>query len=292
MTSTPPRGTGISAENVTGPVAHHAEGPVWWPGWGGLRWVDGEAGDLLRLTDDGVERMHVDDVYLAFLRPRSDGGFVAVGAHDLYLADAPDETPRRVARLLDDSAVRMNDGGCDPQGRLLAGSMAYDASAGAGALLRIGADLTAAPLLPSVTVSNGIAFSPDGERAYYVDSMSRRVDVLEFADGELVERRAFAEIPAAEGVPDGLTVAADGSVWVAIWGAGRVIGLDPSGAEIARIALPVPQVSACTFGGDDLGTLFITTSAQGLPSGHGTPAGSVYAARPGVRGMPVLPFAG
>lgn len=292
MTSTPPRGTGMSAENVTGPVAHHAEGPVWWPGWGGLRWVDGEAGDLLTLTDDGVERMHVDDAYLAFVRPRSDGGFVAIGAHDLYLADAPDETPRRVARLLDDSAVRMNDGGCDPQGRLLAGSMAYDASAGAGALLRIGADLTVAPLLPSVTVSNGIAFSPDGERAYYIDSMSRRVDVLEFADGELVERRAFAEVPAVEGAPDGLTVAADGGVWVAIWGAGRVIGLDPSGAEIARIALPVPQVSACTFGGDDLGTLFITTSAQGLPPSHGTPAGSVYAARPGVRGMPVLPFAG
>ncbi|WP_258133207.1 SMP-30/gluconolactonase/LRE family protein [Microbacterium sp. MYb64] len=292
MAPNPLRRTGVPVENVTGPVAHHAEGPVWWPGWGGLRWVDGEAGDLLTLTDDGVDRMHLDDAYLAFARPRRNGGYVAVGAHDLYLAAAPDEIPHRAARLVDDPAVRMNDGGCDPQGRLLAGSMAYDASAGAGALLRVGADLAVTPLLPSVSVSNGIAFSPGGERAYYVDSMSHRVDVLEFADGELVERRVFAEVPAAEGVPDGLTVAADGSVWVAVWGAGRVIGLDPSGAEIARIALPVPQVSACTFGGDDLGTLFITTSAQGLPSGHGTEAGSLYAVRPGVRGLPVLPFAG
>lgn len=292
MPATPHRSTGMHVENVTGPVAHHAEGPVWWPGWGGLRWVDGEAGDLLTLSDEGVHRMHVDDAYLAFLRPRRNGGFVAVGAHDLYLAGAPEETPRPVARLVGDPAVRMNDGGCDPQGRLLAGSMAYDASPGAGALLRVDADLAVAPLLPSVTVSNGIAFSPDGERAYYIDSMSHRVDVLEFEDGELVERRVLAEVPAPDGVPDGLTVAADGSVWVAVWGAGRVIGLDASGAEIARIALPVPQVSACTFGGDDLGTLFITTSAQGLPSGHGTEAGSVYAVRPGVHGMPVLPFAG
>ncbi|MDQ4215099.1 SMP-30/gluconolactonase/LRE family protein [Microbacterium capsulatum] len=282
----------MRVENVTGPIAHHAEGPVWHPAWGGLRWVDAEAGDLLTLTDDGVRRMHIDDAYLAFVRPRTAGGFVAVGAHDLYLSDGSDELPRRVATLISDPAVRMNDGCCDPEGRLLAGSMAYDATPGAGSLLRIDPDGTIAPLLAAVGVSNGVAFSPSGERAYYVDSLSHRVDVLDFAGGELAGRRSFAAIPDADGIPDGLAVAADGSVWVAVWGGSQVIGFDESGAEIARIPVPVPQVSACAFGGDDLRTLYITTSAQGLGRAHGTEAGSLYAARLDLPGLPVLPFAG
>lgn len=280
----------MRAENITGPVAHHAEGPVWWPDWGGLRWVDGGAGDLLTLADDGVRRMHIDDEYLAFVRPRGRGGFVAVGARDLYLADAADDVPRRVASLISGDGAQMNDGGADPQGRLLAGSMSTDDTAGAGVLLRIDPDLASTTVLPSVTVSNGIAFSPDGTRAYYVDSATARVDVFDVVHGELVGRRTFAPIP--EGLPDGLTVAADGSVWVAIWGGSQVIGFDAHGTVRERIALPVPQVSACTFGGDDLATLYITTSAQGLPPDHGTEAGSLFAVRTGVRGMPVLPFAG
>lgn len=279
-------------DNVTGPVAHHAEGPVWWPGWGGLRWVDAEAGDLLTLRSDGVARQHLDDEYLAFARPRARGGLVAVGARTVYLADDVDGEAHPVATLHDDPRVRMNDGCCDAYGRLLAGSMAYDAAPDAGSVLRIDADLDITTVLPRATVSNGIAFSPDGRRAYYVDTLTRRIDVFDVAEGELRGRRAFATIPEGEGLPDGLTVAADGSVWVALWGGGAVHGFDARGTRVATIELPVPQVSACTFGDDDLGTLYITTSGQGLPAGHGTEAGSVFSVRPGVHGIPVTPFAG
>jgi sugar lactone lactonase YvrE len=141
-------------------------------------------------------------------------------------------------------------------------------------------------------VANGIAFSPDGRRAYFNDTATQRTDVFDVVDGELRGRRAFAKIAEEHGSPDGLTVAADGSVWVALWGGSAVHGYDAQGALIASITLPVPQVSACTFGGDDLGTLYITTSAQGLPPDHGTEAGSVFAVRPGVTGLPVAPFAG
>lgn len=282
----------MTPENVTGPVAVHAEGPVWWPGWGGLRWVDGEAGDLLTLRADGITRQHIDDEYLAFARPRAGGGLVAVGARTLYLADDVDGPSRAVASLLDDPLVRMNDGCCDPRGRLLTGSMAYDAAPDAGVVLRIDADLDATTVLPRTTISNGVGFSPDGRRAYYVDTLSHRIDVFDVAEGELRGRRAFATIPAEQGLPDGLTVAADGSVWVALWGGRAVRGYASSSELVATIELPVPQVSACTFGDDDLGTLFITTSAQGLPADHGTEAGSVFAVRPGVHGIPVTPFAG
>ncbi|MGW9159112.1 SMP-30/gluconolactonase/LRE family protein [Microbacterium sp. NPDC055665] len=282
----------MTPENVTGPVAHHAEGPVWWPGWGGLRWVDGEAGDLLTLRSDGVTRQHIDDEYLAFARPRTNGGLVAVGARTLYLADDVDGETRAAATLGDDPHVRMNDGCCDPRGRLLAGSMAYDSTPDAGFVLRVDAELGTSTVLPRATISNGIGFSPDGRRAYYVDTATHRIDVFDVAEGELRGRRAFVSIPEEQGSPDGLTVAADGSVWVALWGGSAVHGYDATGALLQTIDLPVPQVSACTFGGDDLGTLYITTSAQGLPDDHGTEAGSVFAVRPGVRGLPVALFAG
>lgn len=282
----------MTPENITGPVAYHAEGPVWWPGWGGLRWVDGGAGDLLTLGADGVTRQHIDDEYLAFARPRSGGGLVAVGARTLYLADDVDGEMRVVASLGTDPLVRMNDGCCDPRGRLLAGSMAYDAAPDAGSVLRVDGDLNVTTVLPRATISNGIGFSPDGRRAYYVDTATHRIDVFDVGEGELRGRRAFVVIPEEQGSPDGLAVASDGSVWVALWGGSAVHGYDATGALIATIGLPVPQVSACTFGDDDLGTLYITTSAQGLPEGHGTEAGSLFAVRPGVHGIPVTPFAG
>ncbi|OIU88721.1 SMP-30/gluconolactonase/LRE family protein [Microbacterium sp. AR7-10] len=282
----------MRVDNVTGPIAWHAEGPVWAAAWGGLRWVDGAAGDLLTLRDDGVTRQHVDDEYLAFVRPRRSGGFVAVGARTLYLADEADGETRAVARLGDDPGVRMNDGCCDPDGRLLAGSMAYDAAPGRGSLARIDADLSVSVVLPKVSISNGIAFTSEGSRAYYADTATGRVDVFDVSDGDLVNRRPFVSIPSDAGAPDGLCVAADGSVWVALWGGSAVHGYDSSGALIESIPLPVSQVSACTFGGRALSTLFITTSAQGLDPGHGTEAGSLFAVDLGIRGQPTLPFAG
>jgi sugar lactone lactonase YvrE len=282
----------MTPENITGPVAHHAETPVWWPGWGGLRWTDGDAGDLLTLRDDGVTRQHIDDEYLAFARPRAHGGIVAVGARTLYLADEVDGEFRTAAHLLDDPGVRMNDGCADPRGRLLTGSMAYESTPDAGVLLRLDAALDVTTVLSKTTVSNGITFTGDGHRAYFNDTDTQRVYVFDVVDGDLRGRRVFAQIPEEQGSPDGLTVAADGSVWVALWGGSAVHGYAPDGSLIERIELPVEQVSACTFGGDDLSTLFITTSAQGLPDDHGTEAGSVFAVRPGVRGIPVAAFAG
>ena len=254
----------MTPENVTGPVVH-AEAPVWCPGWGGLRWVDGDAGDLLTLRGDEIVRQHIDDEYLAFFRPRTSGGFVAVGARTLYLADGPDAEARPVATLLDDGPVRMNDGCCDPRGRLLAGSMSTDSTAGAGTVLRIDAALDVTTVLPRVTSSNGVSYSPDGRRVYYVDTDTGRIDVFDVSEGELRGRRVFAHIPEDDGVPDGLTVAADGSVWVALWGGSRVRGFEPSGAVREDIV---------------------------LRSDHGTAAGSVFAVRPGGPGLPVLPFAG
>lgn len=281
----------MTPENLTGPICVHAETPVWSTTWGGVRWVDAEAADLVTLRDDGIHRLHLDDEYAAFCRPRVGGGYVAFGARSLHLADSADGTPR-IAATFDLGDAQFNDGTVDPRGRLLAGSMATGDAGAVGRVLRIDADLTASQVLSRVTVSNGVAFAPGGSRAYYVDTETQRIDVFDVNEGDLRGRRGFVSIPEETGSPDGLTVAADGSVWVALWGGGAVHGYAPDGSLIERIELPVPQVSACTFGGDDLGTLFITTSAQGLDADHGTEAGSLFSVRPGVAGMPVAAFAG
>ena len=280
----------MRAHNLTGRITHHGEGPVWSDTWGGLRLVDMMAGELVTVTDPGIRRLSVGSPVAAFHRPRVAGGYVVAIERGIALSDDVDTPPTRSVELWTDVDVRMNDGGADPSGRLYAGSMAYDEEAGRGSLRLIDVDLTARTILPSVSISNGIAFSPDESLCYYVDTPTGRVDVFDHVDGELVNRRPFVEID--RGHPDGLTVAADGSVWVALWDGSAVHGYSADGMLASVIDVDARQVTACTFGGPDLATLFVTTSRQGLADGDDPEAGSVFAAQPGVRGLPVLPFAG
>lgn len=287
----------ISVENVTGPVAYHAEGPVWWPGWGGLRYVDMLAGDLLTLRPDGgVDRLHVGD-HAAVVRPRTGGGFVVGLARSVAVADGDGAPVRPLATLVDDPTVRLNEGAAAPDGAFYVGGQAEGERP--SALYRVEADGSARVVLDGVEVSNGLGFSPDGSRAYYVDSATRRIDVLDVVPAAedargLVRRRPFVAIDPDDGMPDGLTVDAEGGVWVALWGGGAVRRYSPDGTLDAVVPLPVSQVSACTFGGDDLDRLFVTTSRQGLddPDADEAASGSLFVADPGVRGLPALPFAG
>ncbi len=277
------------AEQVTGPVAFHGEGPVWSRRWGGLRWVDMLAGDVLALAGDGrVLRTHVDDVAAA-LRPRRGGGAV-IGVRRGFALEEPDGTVTHLPRLWSGDDIRMNDGGCDPDGRFYCGTMAYDQRAGAGSLYRLDPDGSVAVVLEGVTISNGLEWSPDGTRAYYVDTPTREVSVFAYDPKEgLHDRRRFATV---EAMPDGLTVDAQGSVWVALFDGRAVQHFDAAGIPGEQVQVPEGRVTACTFGGDDLDRLFITTSREGLAPGDEPSAGSLYAADVGVRGLPAREFAG
>lgn len=282
-----------AAEQLTDPHAAHGEGPVWWPAWGGLAWVDMLAGDILALDGAGaVTRWAVGPVAAAF-RPRREGGVVVATEHEFVLADAFGGPTRAVATVLDDPGIRFNDGGCDPAGAFWCGTMAYDEGTGRGELFRLAPDGTVARVLAGVTISNGLAWTADGARAYYNDTPTGRVDVFDAEpDGELHGRRPFVTVDPADGFPDGLTVDADGRVWVALWGGSAVHCYGPDGTLLERVELPVPKVTACTFGGDALDELFVTTSRQGEPAGAHPAAGAVFRYRPGVRGLPAATFAG
>ncbi|WP_068425191.1 SMP-30/gluconolactonase/LRE family protein [Janibacter terrae] len=277
----------MRATRLTDAVAHHAEGPCWWPGWGGLRWVDMLAGDVLALDDSGaISRTHVGDV-AAMIRPRVGGGAVIAVERGLALADE-DWRVDPLRPLWTTDAVRMNEGGVAPDGTLYVGSMAYDQAKGAARLYRVGADLSVETALPAVTVSNGIDWSPDGTLAYYDDTATGRITVFDWTpQGGLVDGRTFADV---DGNPDGLTVDAEGGVWTALFGAGRVERRSPDGTLDAVVEVGARQVTACTFGGADLDELYITTSREGLDEGEDPAAGSVFVASPGVRGKGVTPF--
>jgi sugar lactone lactonase YvrE len=187
----------------------------------------------------------------------------------------------------------MNEGGCDPDGRFCCGSMAYDKTPGAGALYRLDADLSVHVVLEGVTISNGLEWSPDGSRAYYNDTDTYRVDVFDYdRDAGLVNRRPFVRLQPGDGRPDGLTVDAEGGVWVALNHSGTVRRYTADGVPDAVVEVPPRQVTACTFGGDGLDELFITTSRENLPPGEDPLAGSLFRADVGVPGRPVREFAG
>jgi sugar lactone lactonase YvrE len=282
----------VRAEQVTGPVAYHGEGPVWSERWGGLRWVDMLAGDILSLVADGtIDRRHVGSVAAA-LRPRQQGGAV-IGVERGFALEEAEGTLKHLDELWSDTNVRMNEGGCDPDGRFYCGSMAYDQQPGAGALYRLDPDGSVQVVLENVTISNGLEWSPDGSRAYYNDSPTQRIDVFDYeAESGLSGRRPFAEVPAEVGLPDGLTVDEEGGIWVALYGGGSVRRYTPDGMLDYMIEVPAKQVTACTFGGSGLDQLFITTSREDLKPGEDPLAGSLFRASGGVAGMPVRDFVG
>ena len=281
----------MRAEQVTDPVAYHAEGPVWSDRWGGLRWVDMLAGDVLSLAADGtVARRHVGDVAAA-LRPRSGGGAV-IAVERGFALEGADGTLTPLEPVWSDPGVRMNEGGCDPDGRFWCGSMAYDQRPGAAALYRLDPDGQVHRVMEGVTISNGLDWSPDGSLAYYDDTATHRVDVFVYDRGTgLTARRPFVRLP-DDGNPDGLTVDAEGGVWVALFGSGVVHRYTSAGVLDVVVEVPAAQVTACTLGGPRLDQLFVTTSREGLGPDDDPLAGSLFRADVGVPGRPAREFAG
>jgi len=279
----------VRAEQVTGPVAHHAEGPVWFPD--GLRWVDMLAGDVLSLAADGTVRRVDGGTVVAAVRPRRGGGAVLAVERGFALQDA-DGTVTALDPVWADEGVRMNEGGCDPDGRFWCGSMAYDQSPGAASMYRLDPDGTVRRVFGGVTISNGLEWSPDGSLAYYDDTATHRVDVFDYdRDAGLTGRRPFVVL-GDDGNPDGLTVDAEGGVWVALFGGGAVHRYDAAGRLDAVVEVPTPQVTACTLGGPQLDQLFVTTSREGMGPDDDPLAGSLFRVDAGVRGLPVRAFGG
>lgn len=271
----------MHADRITDSICYHAEGPYWSDTWGGLRWVDMLAGDMMQMGPDGTaSRIRTPSPVVACVRPASSGGAVLAVEKGFAFED-PDGSIELLPPLWD-ADVRMNEGAVAPDGSFLCGSMGYDQADGAASMWRLMPDGTTTRILGGLTVSNGLAFSADGTRAFYVDTPTGRVDLFDWDDREgLVQRRTFADLNDQDGHPDGLCLDAEGNVWVAMNSGSQVLGLDSDGGVVEKIAVGAHQVTACTFGDADRATLYITTSRENLEDGEDPKAGSLFAVQPG-----------
>jgi sugar lactone lactonase YvrE len=267
-----------TAEPVTAERAELGEGPRWDAERGRLLWVDIDG----RALHVGDRRLCFDSTVGAAAPTRGDAVLVAL-ADRLVKVEPESGTIEPLIRIPHPRAgMRTNDGACDAAGRFWIGTMAIDLEPGAGSLYRYDPDGTLSEMLPAVTLSNGLGWSPDERSMYFVDSEEQRVDVLDFdaAAGTVANRRPLAHVAKADGTPDGLAVDDEGGIWVALWGGRQVRRYTPDGTLDARIDVPADNVTACCFAGR---TMFITTAK---------PDGRLFTIDPGVSGPPAEPFGG
>jgi sugar lactone lactonase YvrE len=284
----------MKAEQVTGPVTWHGEGPFWDRVGRRMLVVDMLAGAVVDLASlERPERYDVGSPVAAVIRRRSAGGFVVATEHGFSLFDEHFSLERRLPDVLDDPGIRLNEGGCDPHGRFYCGAMAYDESPGAASLYRLDPDGSVSVALTDVTISNGLQWNQAGDTVFYADTPTGRVDRFDFdpVSAAFSGRRTFAEIT-GDGQPDGMAIDEEDGIWVALWGGGAVHRYDRNGRLDLVVELPVSKVTACTFGGPELRTLFITTSRQGLEPAEQPEAGAVFRYDTGLRGAPQHAFAG
>jgi sugar lactone lactonase YvrE len=284
------------AERITPPVAHHGEGPFWDERNNRLLCMDVLAGTIIAIdSKGGVDRYQSPSSVVTVIRRRAEGGYVIATERGVVVSDDQFSAFASIAELDDNTAVRTNDGGCDHLGGFVIGTMAYDEQPGAGAVYRITPDRRIVRLLSPVSISNGVQWSADGTRVYYVDSPTRRVDAFEVdhGTGAWSERRTHIEIDEPAGFPDGMAIDEEDGLWVALWGAGAVNHYDNTGRLVETFEVPgVTQVSSCAFGGDDRGVLYITTSRQGVADGREPNAGAVFAVQTRSRGAVQAHYAG
>jgi sugar lactone lactonase YvrE len=286
-------------ELVHGAGAAIGEGPVWEERSGTLVWVD-IAGRLVHRYDPerGPQAPLTTPLDVGAAVPRRDGGLVLALQDGFWLQD-PGEVLRPWVQVeAADPGSRFNDGKCDHAGRFWAGTMELDGADDRGRLYRLDPDGTVTSHLAGIAISNGLAWSADRRTMFYIDSRTYRVDALDFeeAGGTLSNRRPVVTVGVDDGMPDGMTIDAEGGLWVAFWGGSSVRRFDPTTGECSvRIELPAPHVTSCAFGGPDLDELYITSAARELDADGRAAhpdAGGLFRIRPGVRGVPTDLFAG
>jgi sugar lactone lactonase YvrE len=291
----------VEAEVVLDTHASVGEGPTWDERTKSLVWVD-IMGGAVHVYDPASGQDHVVEVGqpVGAAALREAGGLVLALRDGVGLLDADLGNLQIVADVEAEVPTnRFNDGKCDAAGRFWAGTMATDeVTTGAGALYRVDPDYSVRRVLSGVTLSNGLDWSADNRRMYYIDSPTQGVDTFDFdlEQGTLGARRRLISIPADEGLPDGMTIDAEGGLWVALHGSGTVRRYLPDGRLERVIRVPKARlVTCCAFGGPDLGDLYITSMRRGLSAEalrEQPLAGALFRCRPGVQGRAPHRFAG
>ena len=273
------------------------EGAIWDPRGKVLRWVDINRQEVHAFDPVTRRDSHVcADQKVGTVVTRTRGGLVVALADGFYAMDLSSGACTLLARPEGEpEGSRFNDGKCDPAGRFWAGTMAKN---GGGALYCLDRDHRLRRMLDGITTSNGITWSLDASKMYYIDTPTAEIQAFDYDldSGNIDHKTIAARIKPGDGHPDGMTIDAEGKLWVALWGGYKVVRLDPANGEmLAEISVPTAHVTSCAFCGADLKDLYITTAMAGLSREmrEAQPeAGCIFHARPGVAGVLPYEFAG
>ena len=277
------------------------EGPVWSSRDERLYWVDIDAGRV-NVFDPaaGANNVIETGMKVGAVVPCSErvgGGLMLAAERGFCRLDPESGRVERVADPEDGNGdTRFNDGKCDPAGRFWAGTMSYSRTRGSANLWCLDTDYTVSKRVSGVTVSNGIAWSLDEKKMYYIDSSEFAVVVFDYekGNGEITNPRPAVVVPQEIGKPDGMCIDEEGMLWIALFYGGVVSRWDPDKGELLEvIEVPCRYVSSCAFGGGDMRTLYITTArgpADEKELRQYPLSGGVFAVDPGVRGVPFFEF--
>jgi len=275
----------FTAELVADTGCGLGESPFWDPGTASTGWLDIDTSTLLRLSD----RMEVHFSLLpnesTFVAAAEDGGLVAAHPLGIDHIGADGVERRLVTGWIDATVERTNDGAVDQKGRIWVGSTRRDRRVGSGAIGVVSSGRWE-ERFSGLTLPNGIAWSPGGERIYYVDTLAGTLwqAAFDMESATVGASDPLFEMPTSDGLIDGICVDVTGGIWVAVWGGSAVLRLDPEGRIAGSVSVAAPKVTSCAFAD----TILYITSAD--PDGTDPPgSGGLFAVDVGIEGVPVAP---
>lgn len=296
--------TGCSIQNnkdveiVIDSKSELGEGAIWNSETGELLWINitGKVLNFYNPKTDYNKEMFTGQ-RIGTVVPSMSGNVLVALQNGIYQFDPKTGTKKLISDPEENIANnRFNDGKCDPAGRFWAGTMSTKDKKNAGALYRLDTDLSIHKMIDNVSISNGIVWSLDKTKMYYIDTPTQKVVVYEYNNktGEIGNEKVAVEIPKELGSPDGMTIDEDGNLWIALWGGSAVGCWNPESGELLRtIKVPAKNVTSCAFGDEDLGTLYITTARIGTSNEDLEKyplAGGVFKTRLGVKGVSAFFF--
>ena len=270
------------------------EGPVWDARTETLYWID-----IFnkRIYANGDVFFEADET-IGCLSVRKSGGLIFTQRFSFWTCESDSSNLTLLSSLADEPANnRFNDGKCDPHGRFLAGTMDMGEKDPNGSLYSFDGKVVT-KLWSNVTISNGLAWSPDHKTLYYIDTPTHEVKAFDYhlESGTVANMRVVVALPKPLGFPDGMTSDLQGNLWIAMWGGAKITKWNPgTGQLLEQIPVPAKNVSSCVFGGKNMNELYITSARAGLDEeilNEYPLTGSVFRLETNVEGMPAFEFAG
>ena len=287
----------IQASLVLNAKATLGEGAIWHPIEERLYWVDIERHEL-HLFNPITKQDEVWPVgaRIGTVVPIVGGGALVALQNGIHRINTATGELDCITNPIGAADIRFNDGKCDPAGRFWVGTMALDSREGAAVLYRMDRDGSIHQILDNLSVSNGLVWTADKRTMYFIDTPTRKVQKFAFDNetGSISKQSDVIRIPESEGKPDGMTIDAEGNLWIALYGGGAVGCWHPeTGEMLQKVTVPAPHTTSCAFGGEDLATLYITSARDGMAEDQlkkYPESGGIFAVKPGVKGVPAELF--